>query len=86
MNRFASTRRLLAITLAAMATTTFAAPPPSRQLDEHVINRPAPDISILTKRCAQSYEDRGTYQIPSGFGGAGTSAKAIPDSKVLQVR
>ena len=37
MNRFASTRRLLAITLAAMATTTFAAPPPSRQLDEHVI-------------------------------------------------
>ena len=86
MNRFASTRGLLAMALATVATATFAAPPPSRQLDEHVVNGPAPDISVLTHRCALPYEDRGTYQIPSGFGGAGTSAKAIPANKVLQVR
>ena len=37
MHRFARTRSLLAMVLATAVTATFATPPPSRQLDEHVI-------------------------------------------------
>lgn len=63
-----------------------AAPPSDRVLDERAINAPPPDITILSSPCARPFEDRGTYQIPAGYSGAGTSAKPIPANKVLQVR
>lgn len=63
-----------------------AAPPSDHVLDQRVINAPVPDITILSSPCARPFEDRGTYQIPAGYSGAGTSAKAIPANKFLQVR
>ena len=63
-----------------------AAPPATRPLDGRVINTPVPDITVLTSRCAKPYADRGSYQIPAGYSGAGTSAKAVPAGKFLQLR
>lgn len=76
----------LALLALCMCGGVAAAPPSSRQLDERVINQPRPDISVLTRRCASPYEDRGTYQIPAGHSGAGTSTKPVPAGKFLQVR
>jgi hypothetical protein len=83
-----SISRILALSLLLLGAINgaVAAPPEARQLDERAINLPAPDITILTSRCANSYSDRGTYQIPAGYSGAGTSAKAVPDGKFLQLR
>ena len=74
---------LLALCLGSVAA---AAPPGSRTLDERAIDLTRPDVSILLSRCAHPFEDRGIYQIPAGYSGAGTSAKAIPAGKFLQVR
>jgi hypothetical protein len=83
-----SISRILALTLLVLGAMNgaVAAPPETRQLDERVIDLPAPDITILTSRCAKPYSHRGTYQIPAGYSGAGTSAKAVPAGKFLQLR
>lgn len=75
------------LAIASMASTATAAPPVARPLDERAATGlPRPDISVLTSRCARPFEDRGSYTIPAGYSGAGTSAKAIPAGRVLQVR
>lgn len=83
-----SISRIPALTLLVLGTISgaAAAPPETRQLDDRHINLPAPDITILTSRCANPYSDRGTYQIPAGYSGAGTSAKVVPAGKFLQLR
>ncbi|MHC9083400.1 hypothetical protein ACYX7E_00030 [Luteimonas sp. RIT-PG2_3] len=75
-----------ALTSALIASIALAAPPASRLLDARAIDLPRLDTSVLTARCAHTFVDRGRYQIPAGYSGAGTSAKAIPADKVLQVR
>lgn len=79
-------RRLAVALFALEVCNAAAAPPEIRPLDERAINLPRPDLSILTSRCVNPYQDRGSYQIPAGYSGAGTSAKPIPAGKYLQVR
>ena len=86
MKRSISRIPALSLLVLGAINGAVAAPPETRQLDERVIDLPAPDITILTSRCASPYSDRGTYQIPAGYRGAGTSAKAVPDGKFLQLR
>jgi len=75
-----------AIAALCMCSGVTAAPPETRQLDERVATGPVPDISILASHCASPYSDRGTYQIPAGYSGAGTSTKAVPAGRFLQLR
>lgn len=84
--RSATLRSSLLLVLLSGTWAACAAPPEARPLDGHAINLPPPNVSILTQRCAIPYVDRGTYRIPAGYSGAGTSAKAVPAGKVLQVR
>jgi hypothetical protein len=88
MKRSARNFALLPLSLLALGmwSCVAAAPPSQRVLDERVINAPRPDITILSSPCAHPFEDRGTYQIPAGYSGAGTSTRAIPAGKFLQVR
>ncbi|MET0815333.1 MAG: hypothetical protein ABWX88_09100 [Pseudoxanthomonas sp.] len=81
-----TTRLSFALLALCLGSAVAAAPPATRPLDSRVIDLPRPDVSLLTRRCAHPFEDRGTYQIPAGYSGAGTSAKAIPVGKFLQVR
>ena len=75
------------LSLLVCCSPALAAPPDrTRELGPHVADRLARDIRPVTLMCAQPFENRGTFELPVRYSGAGASSDFIPEDRYLDIR